>query len=163
MWKPPLNRLILCGGGLVVALLVLIVSSERAAGVPAEDHSFCRHRVKIAHNRLAVRLRTDSTVYAPGDQAVFRIDNVGTVAIALVGEPFSVERNDGSGWVKDPASPDRFTRIRLGFLKPGRSGFCRSFQIPSDMASGHYRFSKYVNAGPRHKALRLTAPFDLIG
>ncbi len=150
-------------GVLLFAVLVLVVSAERAAGIPAEDFPFCRKRVKVTHSRLAVKLRTNSSVYAPGNQAVFRIDNVGTVTIALIGEPFSIERNDGNGWVTDPASPDGFTRIRLGMLEPGRSGFCRSFQIPSDMAPGHYRFRKIVGTDSKRKRLPLTVRFDLVG
>jgi Bacterial Ig-like domain len=126
-----------------------------------EDDPFCRDHVRLVKKHFAVRFRTDAAKYGAGGTAVFRLDNIGRVAAWLIGEEFAVDRYENGRWVLDPATPNGFPRIRLGVLKPGESGFCRSFSIPAEMAPGHYRFRKNVGAGSAHKRKRLTAEFRI--
>jgi hypothetical protein len=83
--------------------------------------------------------------------------DLGTVSIGLIGEEFVFERYVEGRWTRDPASPRAFTKIRLGILSPGESGFCRSLSLPSDAPPGQYRFRKDVTVGNSERPKRLTA------
>lgn len=126
-----------------------------------ENDPFCRDRVKIARQGLAGRFVTSKPNYRPSETAVFRIDNVGRISIGLIGEDFSLQRFVDGNWRIAPESPHAFSKIRLGILAPGKSGFCRVFPISSDIAPGHYRFRKIVTVRSTHKHKQLTASFHI--
>lgn len=144
---------ILCG--------LFILGSWHAKGSVSENNPFCRHRVKIVSQTFAVRFRINASSYQPGKSAVFRVDNIGRVPIGLIGEVFSLERFTDGKWRISPQSPRAFSRIRLGVLGSGKSGFCRSFTIPSDIEPGHYRFRKVVTVGLHRKRRRLFVRFHV--
>lgn len=141
--------------------VALICGSAQAADRPAENASFCRKRVKVNTAGFGARLRVSRTIYAPGAQAEFRIDNMGSVAISLIGEPFVLEHFENGMWLKDPSSPKAFTRIRLGALGSGRSGFCRTFEIPVEQPEGTYRFRKSVGVEGIQGRRALSAVFKV--
>jgi hypothetical protein len=153
------------GGGaktcLAGALLVatLFCNDVQAASRPSEDASFCRKQVEISTPGFGAELLASKASYEPGAQAVFRIDNKGSVPVSLVGESFALERFQDGRWVKDPSSPKVFTRIRLGSLRPGKSGFCRTFEIPVEQQEGVYRFRKSVGVDNKHGGRALSATF----
>lgn len=124
---------------------------------PPEDASFCRDHVRVKTKKLAAQMLTNERSYPAGEKAVFRVDNTGGVAFGLIGEAFVLERFDAGRWSRDPATPALFTRVRLGELASGRSGFCREFEIPTTQANGRYRFKKTVSRDGR--LMNLFAPF----
>lgn len=146
---------------ILMACSISLCASVNARVPPNEDNPFCLRKVRIIRSRLAIRFHTRMSSYRPGETAVFRIDNVGRISIGLIGEEFELERNENGRWKKDAASPDVFSKIRLGILGPGESGFCRSFPIPSDIAQGRYRFRKDVVISSTHRRQWLIARFDI--
>lgn len=151
----------ICGAVTMLCVGAGWASASDAEGRPAESSPFCRDRVKVVKSGLAARLVADAPSYLPGSNAVFRVDVVGTVPIGLIGEEFIFERYEGDGWVKDLGSPKGFTKIRLGLLEAGESGFCRSFEIPPDTSAGRYRFRKDVVGGKKKRTVRLTSVFEV--
>jgi hypothetical protein len=154
------KRVKACVVGMLLSV-ALFCDSAQAADRLAEDASFCRKRVKVNAAGFGARLRVSRAIYAPGAQAVFRIDNMGSVAISLIGESFVLERFQNGVWLQDASSPKTFTRIRLGALGPGRSGFCRAFEIPVEQPEGTYRFRKSVGVEGKHDRRSLSAVFKV--
>jgi len=138
-----------------------LASSGQARRSNSDGDSFCRDRIATVTSKVAVRFITNRESYSAGETAMFRIDNVGGVPIRLIGEYFSLERFADGQWRVAPESPHAFSKIRLGILEPGKSGFCRVFRIPSNIAPGHYRFRKVVTISSSHKQRRLFAGFHI--
>jgi hypothetical protein len=149
---------------LLAFVLVCVVGvdlSGRASGMSGVKSPFCRKRVNVTERKLAAKIVTSRPSYSAGSEVIFRVDNIGTVSIGLIGEEFVIENYDGSQWVRNQATPNGFPKIRLGFLDSGQSGFCRSFQIPGDVAAGNYRVRKEVLGGQHHRRIRLMAAFGV--
>jgi hypothetical protein len=166
LYSRPIRRILL-GSGVIAFCVVTAASSGQAtasnrwAETSANESSpFCRHRVRTVSEKVAVRFLTDKSSYSPGESATFRVDNVGGTPVRPIGEYFSLERFVNGSWSLSPESRHIFSRVRLGILEPGKSGFCRRFPISSDIAPGHYRFRKIVTVQP-HKQRQLTADFHI--
>jgi hypothetical protein len=145
----------------IVLCVFTWASSGRASVSTSENSPYCHHRVRISRGGVAVQFRTNRSSYFPGEAAAFRIDNIGKVSIRLIGEVFSLERFVNGRWRVSPDSPHAFSKIRLGILEPGQSGFCRVFSIPSDIAPGGYRFRKIITISASRKQRSLFAYFHI--
>lgn len=116
---------------------------------------------RVVRPKSAARLVLSDPAFASGEEAIFRVENLGTLDVELFGEEFALERYDGTHWFLDPASPEAFTKPKLGTVSAGAAGFCRSFVIPTSVAPGHYRFSKMVGISGKGRRMQLTATFDV--
>lgn len=146
-------------GSVVLVLSLSSAFSGYAQTRTSENDRFCRSRVKIAKPALSIKFVTSALNYHPGESTKFRIDNVGRISIGLIGEDFSLEHFINGRWKIAPESPRVFSKIRLGILGPGKSGFCRTFTLPTSIALGHYRFRKVVTVHSSHKPKQVTASF----
>lgn len=117
--------------------------------------------VRVMRPETHARLVIDNAPVQPGDEMAFRVENLGTNPIGLIGEDYVLERYWAGGWKRDPASPSAFTRQRLGPVLAGSAGFCRTFAIPSDISPGLYRISKRIATVGRSRARMLRAPFQI--
>ena len=64
--------------------------------------------------------------------------------LAGYGAEFRIEKRKDGRWTQDPASPDGPWPRWLGRLSSGDAGRCYRFDIPSEEASGLYRFSTHL-------------------
>jgi hypothetical protein len=146
---------------IIVTICTLTVFGGQARSSPGENASFCPHRVKSVSSVVALHFITNKPNYRPGETVVFRIDNVGGRSVKLISEYFSLEQFVNGRWKVSPASPHAFSKIRLGILEPGKSGFCKRFSIPDSLEAGHYRFHKTVVVSLSKKQRRLYAGFHV--
>jgi len=119
--------------------------------------------VRVMRPRTDARLSVSASSFKAGDEVLFRVENRGTTPVGLIGEEFRFERYSDGVWSEDPASPNAFTRQRLGQLPAGTAGFCRAFSMPSSIDPGHYRISKRVTISPKVGFKSLQAEFDIAG
>lgn len=134
------------------------ISFESASGKRLAQYG---QYVRVMPAKVKIDFVSNAEKYLPGTTAYFRIENVGTSPIGLNSEDYVVERVQDGQWSKDPASPQAFTRTRLGFLTAGEIGFCRGFKVPTGLSPGSYRFRKDVTVGAAGKVKRLTASFSV--
>jgi hypothetical protein len=106
-------------------------------------------------------LTLSASSYSPEHTVLGRIDNLGT-ELALYGDPYVIERLDGSTWTKTPESPN-FPYGQLYHADAGLAGsHCSSFRIPPSMQPGRYRMSKEIlRLAPGHELTTLTAEFEI--
>ena len=127
----------------------------------------------VVRRRLAVRLHLKGNLFRPGDVIYGRVENRGTEWL-FYGEPNSIERYDGTDWVRLNL---RRAFSMIGILgPPGTVGRCTSnFRVPTDFAPGHYRMVKQVSYSDRRglvrgrgglsragRPLTLTAEFEVV-
>jgi hypothetical protein len=91
---------------------------------------------------IDVHLEFPQRVLHAGDILESRLENSGTTFLSF-GEEFAIDRFVGGRWQRDPLTPDGFIQVEL-VMFGGQAYVCRNMKLPSDMASGHYRFSKRV-------------------
>lgn len=112
--------------------------------------------------RLDIRLGVAASSYRPGDLLSFHLENFGTTE-AEFDSSFALERQTGSIWALDPASPEGAT-FPTAHLLIGEVSKCLGWPLPPDLAPGHYRilkgFKSYVT--PQGKMLYRTAEFDVV-
>lgn len=92
--------------------------------------------------RVDVHLELPQRDLHPGDILESRLENAGTTFLSF-GEESAIDRFVDGAWQQDPLTPGGF--IQVGFIMGGGLvDICRNVKLPSDMATGHYRFSKRV-------------------
>lgn len=147
---------------LIGGVLVWAIGADSASAQLSKIDPFCRRPVSHNYEKSnGPHLAVKAKVFNPGYVALFRVENSGVSPVGLIGEEFAFEQHGRTGWILDPASPMAFTRQRLGAVPAGESGFCRSFLIPTNVAPGHYRFSKSVRVGSKGRIVQLTSAFDV--
>lgn len=110
------------------------------------------------------QLKLNAARYRPETRVFGRVDNFGSETV-FYGEPYRIEKLEGTSWVKAPESPRWFT-LPLYSTGPGLAGNqCSGFWIPPTMPPGRYRMSKEVDFGDWRPLNReptlLTAEFDI--
>lgn len=120
--------------------------------------------VRVVEPRLDVRLGINGRSFRAGETVLTRVNNLGTEPV-LYGAGFSVERFEGSAWLRPPEIDLGPWPLYLGLAGPGGRGRCSGFEIPADLPAGRYRVVKEVGlerTWPRAgRSLDLTAWFDV--
>lgn len=119
------------------------------------------HRAEPLH--YETRLGLNAASYRPGQTVFGRVENLGTGSV-FFGASYSIQRREGSRWVRVPESPRRFIKP-LYSLGAGAAGRCHDFWIPPTMSPGRYRMAKGITFGeytPDAASAQLTAEFDIV-
>ncbi len=165
------------GVSLLVTVLASIMASA-SSNIALADHStpvsFCRghtahdqtqtfppRKLREDRAKVAARLVISKHIFHGGETAYFRVRNIGSTDIGLIGEAFLVERYTGATWIKDSVTPEGFRKVRWGRLPAGKAGPCQHIFIPSDMQAGKYRISKQVLVGREERLKRLISEFEV--
>ncbi|MGB7587557.1 MAG: immunoglobulin-like domain-containing protein [Solirubrobacterales bacterium] len=114
---------------------------------------------RILKRRTDVDLSLARQQLRVGDDLVSELENPGTTSL-FFGLGWSVDRFEAGEWKRDPVTPSGFPEV--GFVMVGgEAEECRSLEIPSNMAPGHYRFRKKV-AVVGGAARYLSTEFDVL-
>lgn len=122
-------------------------SAEFCTAEPGRpNRALMSRRVLSAPSRdlRQLALEANRTLYRPSQAVIFRLVNRSRVD-ASYGEEFRFEREAGSGWSRDPASPERYWSRVAHTLPIGSAGFCQAFRLPADQPAGRYRIVKIVH------------------
>lgn len=147
-------------GGRPAAYRLTVVFQSKS-GRKLGGYGFYSRVVPVTKHAL---LSLNSETYAPETTVFGRLENFGTDPI-LFGEPYVIERLEGSTWVRAPESPRAFI-LPLYFTEAGATSRCSPFWIRPTM-SGRYRMAKEIEYGawpsPRNRRpVILTAEFDVV-
>jgi hypothetical protein len=102
--------------------------------------------LRVLPKRAAVRIAVNQMEFQPGDTAIGRIQNIGTLPAFLVSAPYlKIDQFINGEWRAMTTKTDESLtvgpeRVLLG----GRSGACKRFVIPQDAAGARYRFGALV-------------------
>jgi hypothetical protein len=121
---------------------------------------FYREYFRVVPRRVKLRLAVSNPAPLPGATIYARVLNLGTQSV-LLHPGMSVERAEGGQWKRQAQLPatERSEREFRWTLYGGEASPCLAFQVPSDTASGAFRFkSSALVFGERHRRT-LTAPF----
>jgi hypothetical protein len=91
--------------------------------------------------RVDVRLGLNAASYQPGQVLLMRLEDLGTVGISF-GYKFALDEWDGSSWTTSPATPLGWEEIGFG-IGAGEAQRCQQFRLPTDIATGKYRLTKF--------------------
>lgn len=121
--------------------------------------------LRVLPKRAAVRIAVNQMEFQPGDTAIGRIQNIGTLPAFLVSAPyFNIEQFIDGHWSTMTTEPgDLLTVGPEGVLLGGRSSACKKFVIPQDAAGAQYRFSALVelSIGGEFRERLVTRPFSV--
>lgn len=96
---------------------------------------------RVMPRRVDVRLGLNAASYRPGQVLLMRLENLGTIGISF-GYEFALDVWDGSSWTTSPATPLGWEQVGFG-IGAGTVQQCQQFRLPTDMAAGKYRLTKF--------------------
>jgi len=109
-----------------------------------------------------VRLGLDKRKVKPGQRVLIRVENLGS-ATPSYGEYFGVQRLVNGRWIKPPRLPIGTWLAWFGAAGPGEAGRCSILKIPAEFPDGRYRIVKPVGRAGWKGAVKLMAPFQVVG